>query len=272
MGSLRTFREHQLLMPGWRTFNPQDVPYEEYAALVSLYDALDGPDWTNKAGWLTDPTVNNWHGVTVAGGHVTQIQLDSNNLTGDISGVDWANLTSLIRLYLQINTVSGDIANLGGLTSLQYLYLYTSTVSGDIANLGGLTSLLYLRLHATSVTGDVANLSGLTSLLGLWFYNTSVSAGTIGTLVAMRDCQAQNCGWNQATVDALLADMYAERAGFTYATPSLNVGANNSVPSGVYQDGDPPTTGLEYVYELANDPEVEGFNTWTITYNGGVAP
>jgi hypothetical protein len=90
--------------------------------------------------------------------------------------------------------------------------------------------------------------------------------------VALRDFQYQNCGLLEADVDAVLAAIYARRASFTYATPSLNVGSDNEAPSGIYQDGDPPTTGLEYVYELANDPESEGFNTWVITYNGGVAP
>lgn len=253
-------------------FIPQDVPYDEYAALVSLYDALDGNNWTDNSNWLSDTTINNWFGVTVAGGHVTRITLNSNNLTGDIGDIDWGNLTSLIYLYLNSNSISGDIANVSGLTSLTRLYCHATSVSGDIVNLGGLTSLNILYLYAASVSGDIANLGGLTSLTNLHLYTTSVSAGTIGTLVATRDCQIQNCGWSQAAVDALLADMYAERAAFTYATPSLNVGANNSVPSGVYQDATPPTTGLEYVFKLANDPDAEGFNTWTITYNGGVAP
>ena len=27
------------------------------------------------------------------------------------------------------------------------------------------------------------------------------------------------------------------------------------------------TTGKEYIYEIVNDPETEGFNKWTVTYN-----
>jgi hypothetical protein len=241
-------------------------------ALISLYDALDGNNWTDRSNWLTDTTINNWYGVTVAGGHVTQVNLNTNNLTGDIAGVDWANLTTLTHLYMHTNSLTGDVASLGGLTSLSVLYMAATSLNGGVTNLSGLTSLTQLYLHSTGVSGTVADLSGLTSLLVLYLSSTSVSGGTIGTLVAIQNCQVGNCGWNQATVDALLADMYAERANFTHATPVLNIGANNSVPSGVYQDGDPPTTGLEYVFELANDPEVEGFNTWTITYNGGVAP
>jgi len=47
---------------------------------------------------------------------------------------------------------------------------------------------------------------------------------------------------------------------------SIGYGGTNAAPSGTYQDGDPPTTGKEYIYELENDPETEGFNVWAITY------
>ena len=87
-----------------------------------------------------------------------------------------------------------------------------------------------------------------------------------------------DCSLSETDVDAWLSGIYTRWAasGFTYATPSLNIGGTgatiNAAPSGTYQDGDPPTTGLEYVYELANDPETTGEPTWSITYNGGSAP
>jgi hypothetical protein len=75
----------------------------------------------------------------------------------------------------------------------------------------------------------------------------------------------QDCGLLQARVNNVLADLYANRAGFTYATPAANLSGTNAAPSGTYADEDPPTTGQGYRYELENDPEAEGFNTWTIT-------
>ena len=84
--------------------------------------------------------------------------------------------------------------------------------------------------------------------------------------VALRDYQYQNCGLAQADCDAVALGIYNRRASFTYATPTLNIGGTNAAPSGIYQDGDPPTTGKEYIYEIANDPETEGFNKWTVTY------
>jgi len=110
-------------------------------------------------------------------------------------------------------------------------------------------------------------------LTDLHLYSTSVSgAPSIASNTAMRQYYYQGCGLSQANVDAILLSVYNRRAAFTYATPALNVGGTNAAPSGVYQDGDPPTTGLEYVFELATDPEAEGFNKWTIAWNGGSAP
>ena len=87
--------------------------------------------------------------------------------------------------------------------------------------------------------------------------------------VALQDFRYQGCALIQATVDAILLGLYLRRASFTNAAPTLNISGTNSVPSGVYQDADPPTTGLEYVWELAN---LGGINNWAITWNGGSAP
>lgn len=74
-----------------------------------------------------------------------------------------------------------------------------------------------------------------------------------------------NLSLDQATVDRILFDIYAGRMNYTYATPSLNVGGNNADPSGVYQAMVPPTTGMEYKYELVNDSANQGFKKWAIT-------
>jgi len=297
-----------------------DVPVAQAEALRTLHRDTDGGNWTDRTNWLSDTTVDNWYGITVSGGYVTQVSLTGEGATldGSFDAVAWDELTSLTGLYLHKTNVSGDIGALSALTSLTVLRLHTTSVSGDIASLSGLMSLTSLEMYTTSVSGDISGLSGLTSLTGLYLYNTNVS-GDIGALsaltsltvlylyntsvsgnianlsglaslttlylgntnisggdisanVAIQNCWVSDCGWDQATVDSFLQAMYTARAGYTYATPSLNIGGTNATPSGTYQDGDPPTTGLEYVYELANDPESEGFNTWTITYNGGVAP
>ena len=52
------------------------------AALIALYNSTKGAQWRNKLGWLTDAPVGEWHGVTVEGERVANVDLSSNNLSG----------------------------------------------------------------------------------------------------------------------------------------------------------------------------------------------
>jgi hypothetical protein len=257
----------RLFAPRAGGFVPDDVPQAEADALIAFYNATNGPGWTNSTNWLIDPTVGNWFGVTVAGGHVTALDLNNNNLNGEgLSAL--APLTSLTDLRLYINAaLTGDIADIDTLTSLTYLRMGSTGVDGDIADIDTLTSLTYLNLGSTGVDGDIADIDTLTSLTYLTLAITGVTQGTIGTMTAMRDCQVWSCGWNQAAVDAFLATMYTNRMAFTHATPVLGISGTNAAPSGIYQPACPPGTGHEYEFELENDSCGDGFNTWTITAN-----
>lgn len=301
-------------------FTPSDIPQSEADALISFYNDTDGDNWTDNTGWLTDPVVGNWFGVTVAGGHVTRVNLVNNNLNGsgttfqigdlqslerflvyinaswssDISG--WSLPASLEVIYVYNTSVSGDISGWTLPASLTDFYIYSTSVSGNISgwslpaslddfrinntsvsgDISGWTlpaSLVYFRIYTTSVSGDISGWSLPASLQEFRIYSTSVSnAPDVSGATNLRIYYYQDCGLSQAHVDAVCQSIYTNRAVFTYATPSLNVGGTNAAPSGTYQDGDPPTTGLEYIYEIANDPETEGFNTWSVTWNGGSAP
>ena len=96
-------------------------------ALVELYNATDGPNWTNNSGWLTDAPIREWHGVTTdPSGRVTRLDLRQNQLSGEIPA-ELGNLASLEWLLLFGNQLSGGIpADLGNLTSLVGLGLYSN--------------------------------------------------------------------------------------------------------------------------------------------------
>jgi uncharacterized protein YijF (DUF1287 family) len=201
---------------------------------------------------------------------LANLSLYSTSVSGDVSS--WTLPASLANLLLNNTSVEGDISSWTLPASLVRLYLHYTSVEGDISG-WTLPALLETFLHHTSVEGDISGWTLPASLTHLYLNNTSLEGAPVMTsAVALKDFRYQNCGLLEADVDAVLAAIYARRASFTNATPALNLGSNNEAPSGIYQDGDPPTDGLEYVYELANDPETEGFNTWVITYNGGVAP
>ena len=139
------------------------------AALVALYDATGGANWTNSANWKTTEPLSRWYGVaTDSDGRVTRLFLNFNQLTGPIPA-ELGDLTNLQRLYLDDNRLSGAIpAELGDLTSLQQLYLDGNDLSGAIpAELGDLTNLQRLYLHENRLSGAIpAELGDLTNL---WF-------------------------------------------------------------------------------------------------------
>ncbi|WP_166404777.1 leucine-rich repeat domain-containing protein [Desulfonema ishimotonii] len=157
-----------------------DIPKSECEALVALYNSTDGDNWTNKDGWLTDPVAGNWHGVTVVGGHVTSIDLSSNNLTGTIPP-ELGNLASLQKLYLYSNQLSGTIPpELGNLASLQRFDLTFNQLSGTIPpELGNLANLEYLALGHNELSGTIPpELGNLASLQVLYLPINKLS-GTI---------------------------------------------------------------------------------------------
>src|SRR6056297_1594262 len=113
-----------------RGFPSTDVPSREADALIKFYEATDGDNWTTNTGWGVDTTVGNWYGVTVSGGHVTGLDLNSDsNVEGDVSGL--SALTNLTYLSLFRTSVSGDVSGFDTMTNLEYLNLRNTTVSGD---------------------------------------------------------------------------------------------------------------------------------------------
>ena len=260
-------RASRLLLLFGGGFTPADIPQAEADALVWLYDHTDGANWTDNTGWLSDTTVGNWYGVTVAGGHVTRVQLQSNGLSGNIGNFAVDDLPSLTYLWFYTTSVSGDISGWVLPSTLLDLRFNTTSVSGDISGWTIPPSMKDFRAKITSLSGDLSTLVFPASIESVQLNLTSVTAGPdMSGATGLRDYQIQDCSLSQAAVDAIVQEIYDNWAAYTYATPAVNVGGTNAAPSGTYQDGDPPTTGKEYIYEIVVDPESTGNETWTVTY------
>ena len=94
------------------------------AALVALYNATGGANWTNNTNWTSNEALSGWHGVIHGcerASHETCISLREWIERGD-PGAELGDLTSLLNLLSQRRIhLSGEIpAELGGLTSLQH--------------------------------------------------------------------------------------------------------------------------------------------------------
>ncbi len=162
-------------------------------ALVAIYNATDGSNWTNNTGWVSGP-ISSWYGVTTTGTRVTSLELDENNLVGTIpdslallealqvldlsynqlSGSIPANivqLTNLTRLLLGFNQLTGNIPEMIGLLDkLELFSLSNNMLSGTIpSGIGALSSATYVSLSANQLTGNLPDsLSNLSSVEQLY--------------------------------------------------------------------------------------------------------
>ena len=143
-----------------------DVTQDECEALVFLYNSTNGDAWTNHTNWLTGTTVGSWNGITVLGGHVDEINLSSNNITGPLP-LQIGNLMWVTNLTFSDNSISGSIpVGLENLTLLKILNLNYNQLTGTIPA-GIFTSPVIedIRVGTNKLTGPIpAALADATTL------------------------------------------------------------------------------------------------------------
>ena len=138
---------------------------EDRSALIALYNATGGDNWTSKTNWLSDRPLGEWFGVsTNAQGAVVELSLNANNLDGSISAwpplskpatklaLSSSPLSNLVRLDLSNNQLSGAIPSaLGNLSNLVRLDLSNNQLSGAIpSSFGNLSNLVDLYLSGNT--------------------------------------------------------------------------------------------------------------------------
>lgn len=169
------------------------IPSSERAALIAIHDAMGGPEWTSRGGWLDAPgTECLWYGVSCNEGETTVIGLDLSyqNVAGAIPATI-RNLPNLVELALSGNAVTGPIpAEIGQLADLEHLRLDFNFIDGTIpATIGSLSELRSLRLSYNALSGTIppgiGNLSSLEELgLALNFLEGSIPP-SIGQLLQL---------------------------------------------------------------------------------------
>jgi Leucine-rich repeat (LRR) protein len=145
------------------------IPASERAALIALYNAAGGGNWTNHTGWLgAAGTECTWFGVRCTSDQsaVAELELYNNSLTGTLSS-EIGNLSQLQRLSLFSNALSGPVpSTIGRLTRLTYLALGDNQFAGTIPpELGNLTNVEFLSFNGDLLDGPIpADLGRLQSV------------------------------------------------------------------------------------------------------------
>jgi len=175
-----------LIMPSVSTAQSMEemTAESEWEALKALYHSTEGNNWINQSNWnvtlVSAPpydSLSQWYGLTVLDGHVIEIDLSKNGLSGTLPS-ELGQLTRLQVLDLQENNLSGSIGPwIQSMTSLTKLRLQQNLLSGPIPEeIGYLIRLEYLNLRSNQLGGSIPeSLGQLTQLKGMWLHNNSLS-------------------------------------------------------------------------------------------------
>jgi len=167
-----------------------NIPASERTALIAIYNATNGDNWTYKDEWKTEPlhtdgfampgTEENWYGVIVDSDHVIGLFLSGNGLKGPFPK-ETGDLTHLQDLSFNYNTLSGTIpSQIGNLTQLTRLQLMGNKLSGTIPTpLGNLKKLTVLMLAQNQFSGSIPTFIGSLSNLEGLYLNLNQFNGTI---------------------------------------------------------------------------------------------
>jgi hypothetical protein len=207
------------------------VPQAQRDALIALYNATNGPGWTNSSNWLVgDPCDNGWLGIGCGLGDttVTRLDLGSNGLSGSLSPL--VDLVDLVSVDLSGNQLGGSIPALNGLTALGFFNVSSNQLTGTLPDFSNLPSLFQFNASLNQLSGSIPPLAGLPSLV-VFNVHTNQLTGAIPSLAGI----------------AGLAYFTVDRNQLSGALPDLaglaNLGVFN-VSSNQLSGSIPPLSGL----------------------------
>ncbi len=152
------------------------IPTAECRALDALYKSLNGNQWRNSAGWWQTDNPCQWYGVGCRAGHVFELSLRENQLSGTIPR-EIGDLAYLESFDFGDNAISGELPEeIGLLKQLRGLNLRNNQLSGALPdNLGNLRLLEWLYVSQNNFDGALpVSLAALSHLDTLYFRETNL--------------------------------------------------------------------------------------------------
>ncbi|MEP4091351.1 T9SS type A sorting domain-containing protein, partial [Reichenbachiella sp.] len=220
----------------------KDVSETERDALVALYTSAGGKDWTDNTHWLTDEPVSTWTGITTYGGHVTEINLSGNSLSGTIP-IQLEDLKELTTLNLSDNNLSGTIPDLTSLPNFnqQFLIQNNAFQFGDFENqfAAYASSFVVFTYSPQAKVDDVETVEKapgesvtLTTMASgsaneyQWYKNGGLIPGAISSSLALESFNAEDAAEYMAQITStIVTGLTLERNDI-----SLVVGADTEAP------------------------------------------
>ena len=142
----------------------KEILAKERAALIELYNAAGGDNWTNNTNWCSDKPVGEWYGVGVnEKGLVTTLDLMNNGIVCNDFPESITDLDYLDCIYLTTTSTEfpKNILNLKQLIYLEWqLNEYKGELPKEISNLQNLTHL-GISGDFTSLPEELGNMKNL---------------------------------------------------------------------------------------------------------------
>ena len=176
IGSLVTAQSSSQCVAGGAVAPGNEALANDCDTLLGMKAALRG---TGGLNWWTGRSLQDWDGVRVQNGRVTEVSLSNRSLNG-IFPAGFGSLSALITLDLGSNSLTGTIpSEIGNLSNLQSLLLNSNSLTGQLpTELNNLTSLTQWRLSGNSFTGCVPRRFSMVADNDIDAFGLAVCGGT----------------------------------------------------------------------------------------------
>ena len=168
--------------------------------LVSFYEVLNGPNWTE--GWDFTVPMEEWNGIGLNEEDcVESITLNNNNLEG-VLPEEIGDFSALKRLSLGTNQLIGSLpTSINQLLFLESINLRNNELSGSIpTNLAALKRLTTFNLSLNQLSGTIPpSIGNLTALTGLFLNGNELTGPVPSFLENLEQLVSLNLASNQLT-------------------------------------------------------------------------